>query len=568
MTPTCTALLLVHCCIASHGLFMRPTNTYADNVDQWLSSVDAELHEFNKLSAGLAWRMMMEDVNETVLEMGAALGAAKSTWRNGVCDVALVHLQLAASNGRVCLQGEPDLEDLMSRDDLTADQLSWLWKSWHNAAGPRVKAYYPDLVKILNQGARSYQDIGQVWREELDMPNLENIVKNLYQEIEPLYKMLHAVVRYELVQKYGPKVVDPVGPIPAHLLGNMWAQDWSALLGLLIPEDQNLHLDQRIASKNWTIKDMVQIAEDMYVSLGLPKMTEKFWKHSKFERNEKNSSLCHGTAANMFDEDDYRMLVCAEINMEDFYVIHHEMGHIEYYMAYSEQPALFQDGANSAFQESVGDAVMTGVMVPQHLHRLGLLSDRQLLDKQLDTVLLVQEALAKIPQIPYALLIDSYRWDIFNGKIKLNFYNEAFWKLSKTLRGILPPEPRGEQYFDAGAKFHVSDNTPYIRYFFSAILQMEMFKGLCELTLYGKLPEVRDQPVPFSLHRCDIYGSKKAGAQLKKMMQLGASENWQEALKLLTGKSFISAKPLLEYYQPVYEWLRGRIIEKNIPVGW
>ncbi|KAF2889682.1 hypothetical protein ILUMI_16491, partial [Ignelater luminosus] len=243
---------------------------------------------------------------------------------------------------------------------------------------------------------------------------------------------------------------------------NMWAQDWSSLIPLFVPKNETIDLQENLLKKNWTVHDMVLKAEDMYTSLELPKMTEKFWKNSIFEENQ-NTTICHGTAANLFSRDDFRMLLCAKMSMEDFYVIHHEMGHIEYYMAYQDQPYIFQDGANSAFHESIGDAVMHAVMVPQHLYRLGLLTDKNLLDKSLDQFLLLQQVLTKIPEIPFSLIIDKYRWDIFNGKLKPDMYNKVYWELNRKIRGVTWPEYRGEEYFDVGGKFHISDNTPYIR---------------------------------------------------------------------------------------------------------
>nr|XP_022902835.1 angiotensin-converting enzyme-like protein Ace3 [Onthophagus taurus] len=470
-----------------------------------------------------------------------------------------------------CLRGEPDLERLIKRTDLNPDQLKWIWRSWHDFVGPSMKNEFSDFNRLENLAAKmnGYENMGDIWKGELEISNLENTVFNLYEEIRPLYILLHAVVRHKLLLKYGPLEIDPLGPIPIHLLGNMWGQDWSKLIDIFLPPNEMIDLDKRIEKKKWKIKDLVLQAEDMYTSMGLYPMPESFWNHSIFEQNE-NLTICHGTAAFMYRKDDVRMLMCGKVDMENFYVIHHEIGHLQYYLAYQNQSSIFQSGANSAMHESIGDSIMHGVLSPSHLHRLNLITDEELIDPKTDFYLLLMQALAKIPEIPFSLITDKYRWDIFSGYIDKDHYNEAYWMLNKELRGIVPPERRGEEFFDAAGKFHLSDNTPYIRYFLSSILQMEIFKGLCEISLYGKTQGDDDYQENniFPLHKCDIYGSKKCGRHLLDMMQQGSSIPWVDALDILIGKRKLSAKPLLEYYKPIYDWLTRYVKNNNVPIGW
>ncbi|KAK4884900.1 hypothetical protein RN001_001171 [Aquatica leii] len=605
---------------------------YQDKVEHWLRELDMDLREFNKLAASLTWKLATTPDDSTA-EHAMELGVARNKWKNQVCasrvrkywlkpnqkrmlnllcrgprfteELSRLHIEIMGKLAQTyndelcftnddtktlqninkhdqnilkviypgrCLYGEPDLERLMKRNDLTAKQLKWIWTTWHNFVGPKVKELYPLSIKIQNLAARNngYEDMGEIWREELEIQNLENEVFNLYEQIKPLYILLHAVIRFKLLQKYGPSVIDPKGPIPIHLLGNMWGQDWSTLIYLFDFGYKKINLQANLDKKNWTVIDMVTAAEDMYTSLGLPRMTDKFWKYSIFQENS-NTSVCHGTAANLYDTDDFRMLLCAKLTMEDFYVVHHEMGHIEYYMAYQNQRPMFQEGANSAFHESVGDAIMYGVMVPQHLHRLSLLSDSELFTKSLDHYLLLQQALLKIPEIAFSLIVDKYRWDIFKGKIKPKDYNKKYWELNLKLRGIKPPEFRSEKYFDAGAKFHIPDNTPYIRYFLGGFIQLEIFNSLCKISLCGKIQteNISSSYCPnIPLHRCDIYGSKKVGKKLEEMMKLGSSQHWSYGFQILTGKDYITTKPFLEYYQPIYKLLKYLVKTYNITVGW
>ncbi|PNF34382.1 hypothetical protein B7P43_G14533 [Cryptotermes secundus] len=478
-------------------------------------------------------------------------------------------LQNTYSNARVCrrdvcYRGEPDLERLMAESRDPAELL-WGWQEWRRAVGPPSRHLYPVVVGLMNQAARNndYRDIGECWREELETPNLEHVVEELYRQVEPLYTLLHAVVRFRLAQFYGEETVPLTGPIPAHLLGNMWAQNWEALLDLLLPDQKMMNLTSALHARNYTTVDMVRHAEDFYTSLGLERMTHSFWTHSQIERPADNNGTCHGTAANMYQSGDYRMLLCAEVNAEDFYVIHHEMGHVEYYMAYRNQPTVFQEGANSAFQEAVGDSVMYGVVAPQHLQRLGLINDTS---QDNDLVLLLRQALFKLPQLPFGLLVDKWRWSVFRGDTPPEQYNIDWWELKRHYQGIVPPIPRADDDFDPAAKFHIPDNTPYIRYFLSDILQVQMFKGMCEAAVLGRVGTGEALPMP--LHRCDIYGSKQAGKRLRGMMSMGSSQPWGKALQILTGNSYYDVKPLLQYYEPIYRWLQAQIQRYNIPVGW
>ncbi|XP_068083692.1 angiotensin-converting enzyme [Anabrus simplex] len=581
-----------------------------EEVTQLLRVLDSQLRVVNSVTADITWRITTRRGPDVHLDtLATKLGEARSNWLNKWCsrvprflgdhvtnldplqarqfyllcrgphftkwqaramEKVWNRLQGHYMTARVCrrhndtcLPGEPDLERLMrtSRDPA---ELLWAWEGWRSAVGPPSKDLYTAFVNLQNQGARNngYSDIGQCWREELETPNLESVADKLYQQVEPLYKMLHAVVRHRLRQYYGDSLVSATGPIPAHLMGNMWAQDWSALLDLMTPP-VTLNLTAALLDSNYTVWGMVKRAEDLYTSLGLEPMTRTFWERSQVER-QSNAATCHGTAANLYRDGDYRMLLCAQVNEEDFYVIHHEMGHIVYYMAYRDQPVIFQDGANSAFQEAVGDTIMHAVMTPQHLQRLGLVNDTVPI-QDLGFTLLLHQALSKIPQLAFGLVVDKWRWRAFDGRISPADYNKVWWDLKLKYQGVEPPVARKDDDFDPAAKYHIPDHTPYIRYFLSGILQVQMFKALCELAVLGA---VGRGELPMSLHHCDLYGSKDAGKRLRAMMSLGSSRPWQEALLVLTGSSDYSTHPLLQYYAPVAEWLHMEIEQHNIPVGW
>ncbi|XP_052742901.1 angiotensin-converting enzyme [Bicyclus anynana] len=546
------------------------------------------------------------------------------------------------SAGRVedsllCLKGEEDFEKMMEFSR-KPEVLEWLWSVWREKI-QKMREPYKRLVDLENKAARrnGYKDIGDAWRDELELPDLRSVSRQLYNAVKPLYALLHGVVRFCLRRVYG-DVVDERGPIPAHLLGNLWSQQWDSLADLILPSVINL--DDRIKNLGWTVDDMIKHAEDYYISMGLPAMTKTFWRESVITRDSHKKARCHGTAADMFKNGDFRLLYCSGMTFEDYYVIHHEMGHIQYYMAYEKQPAIFRQ-ANSALHESIGDAIMYGVMAPQHLHRLRLINDSELFiankshnDKlgvtentksyedvfthntlstttfnenykkvtpkyntnlgfyedhikandakltkgvdndeildllSIDDILIFKQALNKLPQIPFSLLMDEYRWKYFEGSLEKDSLNQEFWKMALELQGIVPFSHREEEYFDIGAKFHVSDNTPYIRYFLSSFLQHQLFENLCKAAVFGYRNAKQPLPDTISLNRCDIYGSKCAGKILKDIMSRGSSQHWQQILKETTGRMEISAASLKRYYQPLYKLLTRLVVKYDIPIGW
>ncbi|XP_053686137.1 angiotensin-converting enzyme-like [Sabethes cyaneus] len=483
-----------------------------------------------------------------------------------------------------CLNGEPDMEQLMTRESLQnfkaiancssndGSVLSWAWESWRLAVGPPMKKPYQQLITYMNIGARraGYQDIGEMWRDELEMPKLRDIVERLWRDVKPLYQKLHAVVRYQLKQDF-PDVDQFDGLIPAHIAGDMWSQNWATQADAILPHEATL--ERSFKESNRSAMQLVKRAEDFFSSMGLPMMTKTFWMKSVFERTA-NVTKCHGTAANMYEHEDYRMVACSRSSMDDFYVIVHEMGHIMYYMLSSNQPTIFQDGTNSAFQESIGDTIHLATMSPLHLIRCGLLNSSYLKPQysnnlnSFDYSLLLKIGLTKLPALPFSYIMDRYRWDLFDGTVDFeNDANRYFWYLLQKEQGIRPASSVDRKdLFDAAAKYHFSDNTPYVRYFLANFLSFQILEGLCKKSIFGDVHTVNQLPMP--LHRCDIYGSKRVGRLLEKALKLGGSQHWTVVLEILTGATEISSRPLIEYFKPLSTMLDEIITKWNLPVGW
>nr|WP_199350987.1 M2 family metallopeptidase [Haliangium ochraceum] len=424
-------------------------------------------------------------------------------------------------------------------------ELLEVWTGWRSVTA-EMRGEFERFVELANEGARDmgFDDLGALWRSKYDMQPDETAaeVDRLWGQVQPLYEQLHCYVRGKLSQQYGASVVPDEGAIPAHVLGNMWAQDWSYLSWLVTPggnRAQVSEITRALKAKRVDAVGMVRYAERFFVSLGMPELPQSFWDRSMLVRPRDREVECHASAWSLDWKEDLRIKMCIEINDEDFSTIHHELGHIYYDWAYKDQPILFADSAHDGFHEALGDTIALSV-TPSYLKEIGLVPR----SSQNDTAQLLDRALQKVAFLPFGLLVDKWRWQVFSGEVGPENYNEAWWKLREQYQGVRPPSERSESDFDPGAKYHVASNVPYLRYFLAHVLQFQLHRSLCEAAGH-------EGP----LHQCSIYGSKEAGAKLQAMMELGASKPWPEALALITGDDQMDASAMIEYFAPLMTWL-------------
>jgi peptidyl-dipeptidase A len=437
-----------------------------------------------------------------------------------------------------------------------AKTLRAAWEGWHTISPPMRKDYQR-FVELSNKGAKElgFADTGAMWRSKYDMPPdaFTKELDRLWDQVRPLYLKLHAFVRMKLHEKYG-DAVPANGPIPAHLLGNIWAQDWTNIYPLVAPPkaDPGYSLTDILKKRNMPALDMVRTGERFYASLGFAPLPKTFWDRSLFVRPKDREVVCHASAWDIDYVDDLRIKMCIEQTAEDFTTIHHELGHNFYQRAYEDQPPIFRDSANDGFHEAIGDTIALSV-TPEYLVRIGLLDKAP--DASRDLGLLMNKSLEKIAFLPFGLLVDQWRWKVFAGEIKPDDYNKAWWDLRLKYQGVAPPSTRGEEFFDAGAKYHVPDNTPYTRYFLADILQFQFHRALSKTA-----------GCTLVLNRCSIYESKPAGQRLNAMLSMGLSKPWPEALDALTGSKQMDATAILDYFAPLSAWLDEQL--KGKTVGW
>jgi peptidyl-dipeptidase A len=463
--------------------------------------------------------------------------------------------------GKYCPNGPASCKDLEQLSKFMIDnrdpkQLLDAWTGWHAIARPMRKDF-ARYVELANKGARElgFKDNGAMWRSQYDMApeDFSKEIDRLWDQVKPLYLSLHAYVRARLHARYG-DAVPANGPIPADLLGNMWAQTWDNVYPLVQPAnaDPGYDVTALLKKKNTDWKQMVKYGEGFFVSLGFAPLPQTFWERSLFLQPRDRDVVCHASAWDVDQAEDLRLKMCIQITGEDFLTIHHELGHNFYQRAYSKLAPSFRNSANDGFHEAVGDTIALSI-TPEYLVKLGLLGKAP--DTSKDTGLLLRKALEKIAFLPFGLVIDQWRWKVFSGEIPPEKYNETWWQLRQKYEGIAPPVARTEQDFDPAAKYHVAANVPYMRYFLADILQFQFHRALAQAAGCSG-----------PLNRCSIFGNQAAGSKLNAMLEMGQSRPWQDALEKIAGTREMDASAIRDYFAPLQKWLDEQ--NQGKPIGW
>jgi peptidyl-dipeptidase A len=473
-------------------------------------------------------------------------------------------LNSAYGKGKGTLNGEEingsDIEAAMGTNR-NPEELSEMWASWHSNVGAPMKDDYARMVEIANEGARElgFADVGAMWRSGYDMPadDFAKLTDKLWAQVKPLYDQLHCYTRDKLNEKYGDAVQPETGPIRADLLGNMWAQEWGNIYDIVAPEgagDIGFDTTELLVANDYDAMKMVKTGEGFFSSLGFDPLPETFYERSLFTKPADREVVCHASAWDIDNRDDIRIKMCIKVNGDDFTTIHHELGHNYYQRAYNKQSYLHLDGANDGFHEAIGDAIALSI-TPEYLVQVGLLDADKVPSADKDVGLLLRQAMDKVAFLPFGLLVDKWRWEVFSGDITPDNYTQAWHDLKLEYQGITPPVDRPVDAFDPGAKYHIPGNTPYSRYFLARILQFQFYKAACDEAGW-KGP----------LHRCSFYGNEQVGAKLNAMLEMGASKPWPDALEAFTGKREMDGSAMISYFAPLMDWLKEE--NKGKSCGW
>ncbi|XP_050664350.1 angiotensin-converting enzyme-like isoform X1 [Leptidea sinapis] len=530
--------------------YWKETMTYF-----WHEFEDEDLKRMFKKYSILGTSALPEDLNQRLIQ---AINNMKSTYAKAtICDYKNI--------SKCDLTVEPGVTDIFAKSQ-DPDELKQAWLEWHKSAGAASKSYFTEYVQMYNEAAKlnGLENVAEWWIGEYETEDIEDQLADLWTQVKPLYEQIHAYVRRHLRLKYG-DAVSAKGPIPAHLLGNIWAQTWSNVEKFTSPSPDKPDVDVTAAliDQNYTPLKIFQTADEFFKSLNLTGVPDLFWERSIIEKpDDGRDMVCHASAWDFFDGEDFRIKQCTTITNAFFKTTHHELGHIQYYLQYKDQPIVYREGANPGFHEAVGDVIALSVSTPKHLKVMGLLEDGPE-DNESNINQLYKMGLDKIVFLPFAYLLDLWRYGVFRGTTTPENYNCHFWQLRDAIQGIEPPAPRSEDDFDPAAKYHVSADVEYMRYYISYIVQFQFHRSLCQLA-----DEYQPGDSTKQLSNCDIYKSTKAGNALKDMLKVGSSRPWPDAMEALTGQRNMDASGVMEYFQPLYDWLKTENERTGEYIGW
>jgi len=545
----------------------RATNITHDTM--WLESrINAEYTELQVELANGAARFNDVEVPADVrrklnlLRLGIVLPAPNRPGAASELADITTRLDSTYATGKFEFKGRQitlDEATILMAESRDPAELEALYEGWRTIS-PVMADDYARMVEIANEGSRElgFADTGAMWRAGYDMaPDaFAAETDRLWAQVKPFYENLHCYVRNRLNAKYGDEVQPDTGPIRADLLGNMWSQQWGNIYDVVAPPSggqSSYDLTQLLVSKGYDAEKMVRTGENFYVSLGLDPLPQTFWERSMITRPEGREVVCHASAWDLDNLEDIRIKMCTQVNGDDFYTVHHELGHNYYQRAYKDQPFLFKNGANDGFHEAIGDFVGLSALTPTYLNQIGLLDTVP--GEEEDIPFLLKMALDKIAFLPFGLMVDRWRWGVFNGETSPEEYNDAWTANMLRYQGLVPPGPRPENAFDPGAKYHIPGNTPYTRYFLAHIYQFQFHKAACEQAGWTG-----------PLHRCSIYGDKEVGERFNAMMEMGQSRPWPEAMQAFTGQRENDASAIAAYFAPLNVWLTEQ--NRGEDCGW
>ncbi|CAG0912459.1 unnamed protein product [Notodromas monacha] len=485
-------------------------------------------------------------LRQILSNMSRIYGSGQVCWEDGQCSV---------------LEGTEDSLSTLFATSTDEPKLRYAWEQWRTNVGRPMKPYYEQYVELKNQLAviRNYTDYGHEMRSRYEIDDFELSMEEIYNTTLPYYLELHAYVRRKLYDTYGPEVVDLEGPIPAHLLGDMWGRFWNNIYNLTEPYPglQSVDPTPQMVAQGYTPERMFRQGDAFYQSMGLKAVPDTFYELSMIEKPQDGREVvCHPTAWDFFDGQDYRIKMCTVVSFDDFLVIHHEMGHIQYFMQYSDLPTVYRDGANDGFHEAIGELMSMAVSTPKHLETIGLI-DEVVENPDLDINFLLKTSFGSLSTLPFHYVMDLWRWRAFRGEYPDNQWNDEFWKLKESLVGVKAPVERTPEDLDPPALFHISGDYDMMRYFTRTILQFQFFESLCEASGHQG-----------PIYKCDFSGSTAAGDRLAALLRMGRSKPWPDALEELTGQREMDVNPLLNYFAPLYNWLQTENKRLNNKIGW
>lgn len=435
----------------------------------------------------------------------------------------------------------PNDIDSMLTDVMDTNSRRMAWEASKEVG----KSLKPGLIKLRDLRNEVVQGLGypdyfnfQVSDYGMTTDEMMALLKQFNKELHPLYRELHTYMRYELAKKY--KAKDVPDFLPAHWLSNRWGQDWSEMVSV---EGLNLDSALKLKDAEWVAKQ----GEKFYVSMGFPELPKSFWDNSSLYPVPKDAGYkknTHASAWHMDLDKSVQTLMSITANASWYETVHHEYGHIYYYLAYSnpQVPYLLREGANRAYHEALGSMFGLAAMQKPFAAGLGLVDPNSSMD---DMKQLLKDALNYVVFIPWSTgTMSVFENELYSKNLPSDQWNKRWWEIVKQYQGIVPPTERGEDFCDPATKTHINDDAAqYYDYALSYILLFQLHDHISKNILKQ------------DVHATNYFGNKEIGKFILEIMEPGSSVDWRKLLKDKTGED-LSAKAMLEYFQPLMEWLK------------
>jgi peptidyl-dipeptidase A len=425
--------------------------------------------------------------------------------------------------------------DRVLRDSRNLSERERVWNR-SKELGIQLRSGLLELRELRNRVAQEmgYSDFYALQIADYGMTTQEmmSLLDGAIEQLRPLFSELHCYARRKYAERLGQPV--PAGPLPAHWVGNRWAQSWPSLVA-------SVDLDPLLANR--TGEFIVRTAEQYYVSMGFERLPETFWARSDLypiptgQTRKKNS---HASAWHIDLENDVRSLMSVEPDARWLSTAHHELGHIYYYMSYSrtDVPPVLRRGANRGFHEAVGDLISLSVIQEPYLRSIGLLPEGTRLESD---QMLLNEALEKGPVFFMfaAGTMSHFEHDLYAGNLPADQLNARWWQYVRHYQGVVPPTTRDESHCDACTKTHINDDPgQYYDYALATLLVYQMHEHICRNIVHA------------DPHACTYAGNREVGDWLRRLLEPGASRDWRAMLRELTGED-LSAGAMLRFYEPL-----------------
>ncbi|XP_043654832.1 angiotensin-converting enzyme [Drosophila teissieri] len=447
----------------------------------------------------------------------------------------------------------PDIQKIVqsSRDP---DELKYYWEAWRDKNQLWASLNFYTIVQSYQRAAKILEvPVHKLWYR-YDSQEMLQQMEHAMTELRPAYQQLHAFVRQELHKKYGSDVVNLNGPIPDHLFQQVLEQAWASgsILEDYYPRAQLPEFDEFVS--HLSAKAMVNESERFYTSLGFEPLSAEFHKNQLKEPNQDSPN--DDCRPSIFDLTPHVYLMyCEKVSFRKLMQYHSHMARVYYAQQKSHLPSYYFKAYNLEF--AVGEAVVLSASSPAHLtgRRLAkeVLSETALMSR------LFRMAIHTILSIPLYYVHTKVMHDLLNDTVDMDTVNKHYWRLMEQHAGIEAPSDRSEGAIDFPYKFYVNiDQSFQTQKFISEILGYQFYREFCKKS-FSSGP----------LHNCDFFGSSVVGNDLRSMMSLGSTKPWKQVVgKILPNNTGLSSLALLEYYQPVLDWLNKYNKDANSKIGW